>query len=746
MAADSPMRTDDMLWLLGSLCRIGRVPFDAALVAQRFPPPNDRATLREAAHALGFKTGQLATAKADPAILPLPCIGFTRCDDAAPRDPAGRRGHLHLIEAGSSNRAEPASSEEAGTPTGDIRPALLLRIEEQRLVYFCAGSEAPQSIDVDALASTFESPLILVSVADHAANLPTPTGAALPVDADPIDTTPPRFGLRWFVPELLRHKRIWRDVLLASVSLQLVGLAAPLFTQVLIDKVVVHRTESTLVVVAVALALFTVFTAVMTWLRQHLVLHTGNRIDAVLGSRIFGHLLRLPLAFFEQRTTGVLVARLQGIETIRQFVSGAAVSLLLDLPFLLLFLAVMFHYSWQLSLIALAMLALIAALSVGVVPVMRDRLNRQFMLGARNQSFVTEYVGGIATVKSLQMEPYLEKKYGDYLAAYLGAGFSTRRISNTYNVAANGLEQAMTLAILIVGALLVMRSDGFTVGMLVAFQMFTSRMSQPLLRLVGLWQEFQQANVAVQRLGDLMDAPTEPYALSPSHAGSSAAGRIELRGVSFRYSPNHPYLYRDLGLTLVPGALHLLTGPSGSGKSTLAKLLLGFYAPTEGEIRLDGRDLRHLAANELRLAFGVVPQETVLFAGTVYDNLIMAHPHAGFDDVIAACRFAEIHDTIEQLPQGYQTPIGEHGTGLSGGQRQRLAIARALLKKPKILIFDEAVSNLDQPTAEHFAQTVNRLKGKVTMLFITHHVPRGLVVDQTINLAEHVRLAMRAPR
>jgi subfamily B ATP-binding cassette protein HlyB/CyaB len=734
MAADSPMRTDDMLWLLGSLCRIARVPFDAALVAQRFPPPNDRGTLREAAQALGFKTGRLATSKADPAILPLPCIGFTQRHDAVPRDPAARRAHLHLIEAGETSRSDSTAVDDAGTATDDIRPALLLRIEDGRLVYFCAGTEAPQSINLDELGAAFESPLILVTLADGAADLPAQADTPALVDADPVDTAPRRFGLRWFVPELLRHKRIWQDVLLASVSLQLVGLAAPLFTQVLIDKVVVHRTESTLVVVASALAMFTVFTAVMTWLRQHLVLHTGNRIDAVLGSRIFSHLLRLPLAFFEQRTTGVLVARLQGIETIRQFVSGAAVSLLLDLPFLLIFLAVMFHYSWQLSLIALALLALIAALSVGVVPVMRERLNRQFMLGARNQSFVTEYVGGIATVKSLQMEPYLEKKYGDYLAAYLGAGFSTRRISNTYSVAANALEQAMTLAILIVGALLVMRSDGFTVGMLVAFQMFTSRMSQPLLRLVGLWQEFQQANVAVQRLGDLMNAPTEPYAMSPSRAASASAGRIELHDVSFRYSPHHPYLYRDLRLTLVPGGLHLLTGPSGSGKSTLAKLLLGFYAPTEGEIRLDGRDLRHLAANELRLAFGVVPQETVLFAGTVYDNLIMAHPHAGFDDVIAACRFAEIHDTIEKLPQGYRTAIGEHGIGLSGGQRQRLAIARALLKKPKFLIFDEAVSNLDQPTAEHFAQTVNRLKGKVTMLFITHHVPRGLMVDQTLTL------------
>jgi subfamily B ATP-binding cassette protein HlyB/CyaB len=496
--------------------------------------------------------------------------------------------------------------------------------------------------------------------------------------------------------------------------------------------VVVHQTQSTLVVIGVALVMFMLFSGAMTWLRQYLVLHTGNRIDAVLGSQVFRHLLRLPLPFFESRSTGVLVARLHGVETIREFVSGAAVSLILDFPFLLIFLAVMFWYSWQLSLIALALLGLIGVASFLVAPLFRQKLNRQFLLGARNQSFLTEYVSGIATVKSLQMEPHLEQKYGDYLASYLAAGFSTRQVSNTYNVVANGLEQVMTLSILVVGALLVMQNDGFTVGMLVAFQMFASRMSQPMLRIVGLWQEFQQANIAVKRLGDLMDAPAEPYALVPARA-AGGAGRIDLLDLSFRYSPQHPWLYRNLNLTLKPGHLSVLMGPSGCGKSTLAKLLLGFYPPGDGQIRLDGRDIRHLAANELRQAYGVVPQETVLFAGTLYDNLVMAHPHAGFDDVIAACKLAEIHDTLEQLPQGYQTRIGEHGVGLSGGQKQRLAIARALLKKPKILLFDEAVSNLDQQTAEHFAQTINRLKGQVTMLFITHQIPKGLQVDEVFS-------------
>ena len=407
----------------------------------------------------------------------------------------------------------------------------------------------------------------------------------------------------------------------------------------------------------------------------------------------------------------------------------------------MIFLVVMFAYSWQLSLIALALLGAIAVASVLVTPVFRARLNRQFMLGARNQAFLTEYLSGIATVKSLQMEPDLDRRYGDLLAQYLAAGFASKQVGNTYQVVANGLEQLMTLAILIVGALLVMRNDGFTVGMLVAFQMFASRMSQPMLRLVSLWQEFQQADIAVKRLGDIVDMPREAHALTPSREPSpdaAGSGGIVIEDLAFRYSEQHAWLYRQLTLRFRPGHLSVIMGPSGCGKSTLAKLLLGFLVPIEGRIEIDGRDIRHFAANELRRFFGMVPQETVLFSGSLYDNLVMAHPHASFQDVIVACKAAEIHDTIERLPDGYQTAIGERGVGLSGGQMQRIAIARALLKRPPILIFDEAVSNLDQTTAEAFAKTINKLKGQVTMLFITHQIPRGLQVDEVFSFSDEV--------
>ena len=323
-------------------------------------------------------------------------------------------------------------------------------------------------------------------------------------------------------------------------------------------------------------------------------------------------------------------------------------------------------------------------MSLAIVPAVRARLNEQFLLGARNTAFLTEYVSGMETVKSLQMEPQLKNRFGGFLAAYLDAGFRTRQLSNSYSVAANALEQLLTFSILCVGAWLVMRNVGFTVGMLVAFQMFASRLSQPMLRLVGLWQEFQQAAIAVKRLGDIMNAPVEPYSLTPSRSAAAEA-TVEISDLSFRYSEHLPYLYEHLDLKVEAGTCVAIMGPSGSGKSTLAKLMQGFYLPSHGQIQIGDRDTRNLSANELRQSFGVVPQDTTLFSGTIYDNLVLANPHATFEQVVQACKMAEIHDTIEQLPEGYQTQIGEHGVGLSGGQKQRIAIARALLKRPKIL-------------------------------------------------------------
>ena len=705
--------------LVAGLCRLQRIAFEPELLLQHFPPDADGrygwAMLFDALDRLGLAYEEVALGQAASAAdLPFPLL-------AVPLAPA---------DADADPDADPDAA-------AAVSPLLLLRAEADAVRCLASGAEPPELPHLEAL--------------DSLRARCQPTAWAFRAKAEPLrdidgqtqDEDRRPFGFRWFIPELLRHRQVWRDILGASLALQLVGLVTPLFTQVVIDKVVVHQTQSTLIAVGIGLALAVLFSAAFGWVRQYLVLHTGNRIDAVLGSRVFGHLLRLPLPYFAQRPTGTLVARLHGVETIREFVSGAAVTLILDLPFMVILLGVMFWYSWQLSLIVLGLLALLALLSLAVTPVFRTRLNQQFLLGARNQAFVTEYVAAMETVKSLQLEAQLERRYGGFLASYLAAGFDTRQAANSYHTVANALEQMQSLAVLVVGALLVMQNQGFTIGMLVAFQMFAGRLSQPMLRLVGLYQEFQQASIAVQRLGDLMDAPAEPHALQPSRT-QTQQGRIELQGVSFRYSEQHPWLYRGLDLAFRPGRTTLIAGPSGCGKSTLAKLLLGFYRPQDGRILQDGRDITHFAANELRQTYGVVPQETVLFAGTVIENLQLANPHAGFDEIVAACRMAEIHDSIEALPAGYRTELGEHGVGLSGGQKQRIAIARALLKRPKVLVFDEATANLDHETAEHFAKTINQLKGKVTILFIAHQVPPGLQVDEVVTLEAPAAASARA--
>ncbi len=678
----------ELVWLLGGLAQLFRIPFDARLVQQQFPPPHSLATLISAARAIGLRTGECALKKRRFAALPMPCLGFLRADARS-------------------------------------TPAILLRADAKRLLFLRAGSQTPETLPLEELEAKFEPRGFLIARDEE--------GGRDGADEDPAGIAAARFGFRWFVPELLKHKRIWRDVIIASLMIQVLGLATPLFTQVTIDKVIVHRTESTLLAIGIALGMFMLFSAGMTWLRQYLVLHTGNRIDAVLGSQVFSHVMRLPLRYFEHRATGIVVARMHGIETVREFITGAAVTLLLDLPFLVIFLAVMIAYSWQLTLMVLVALALIAAASLLVTPFFRSRLNAQFLLGARNQAFLTEYVSGIETVKSLQVEPGLDGRYGNYLASYLAASFKARQLANSYNVFANGIEQAMTLGILIVGALLVMQTPGFTIGMLVAFQMFASRVSQPMLRLANLWQEFQQADIAVKRLADLMDAPAEEVALVPRRL-FEGKGAIEIKGLGFRYGADRPWLYRNLDISIRAGSLVAITGASGSGKSTLAKLLQGLYEAPEGQLLIDGQETRYLAANELRAVFGVVPQETRLFSGPVIENIRMASPLATLEEVTDAARQAEIHEFIQSLPEGYETVIGENGVGLSGGQKQRISIARALLKKPRILIFDEATTNLDQITAMRIAETVNGLRGKATILFIAHQVPGELMVDDSIEL------------
>lgn len=707
----------DLIWALGSLCALHKIPFDPQLLLGQFSPPYTTDTFIHAARELGFKIKLISNAPEDLLEVTTPCLALV--------EPSSKQ------ESGADDIQQSEDSNEESEADGDspkLADAGLVLISDvtpEQVTLFETNTNTPQKVTSKEFAARYLGGVFLMAKKPEEAKDPDAVGAKK------------EFGFSWFVPELLKHKRVWRDVLLASLLIQVLALGMPLFTQTIIDKVIVHRTESTLMVIAFGMAMFMIFTTILTWIRQYLVLHTGNRVDAVLASEVFNHLFKLPPRYFEHRPTGVIAARMQGIETIREFVSSAAVTLVLDMPFLLIFVAIMFWYSVTLTLIALAILTVVAIISVAIAPLYQKQLNEQFMLGARNQAFLTEYVAGLETVKSLQMEPQLNSRYSDYLADYLRATFRTRQLSNTYNVAATGLEQLMSLLILGVGAYTVMTNTEFTIGMLVAFQMFAGRLSQPMMRLVGLWQQFQQASLSVKRLGDVMDAPTEPYSLLPSRL-REGKGHIQIDDLCFRYNEKLPFLYRGFNLEVKPGSVIAIMGQSGSGKSTLAKLLQGFYQPTDGRIRIDGIDITNLSANELRHYFGVVPQETVLFSGTIYENLQAANPHATFEQIVDVCKKAEIHEFIETLPNGYQTMLGERGAGLSGGQRQRLAIARALLKQPKILIFDEATSSLDQSTAEQFAQTANQFRGKISMIFITHDLPKSLKVDEVVRIGDEV--------
>lgn len=685
-------------WCLQGLCTLHRMPFSVELASQQLAAPYTVGSFLKAAKAYGFKAGKRTSTPAKLTGEAFPLIAWMQ--PKATTD--GQEGdHSHFAV-----------------------PSLVLKADPSFVLVIEVDDVAPVKVPLQEFAQRFLGQI---------ARITPQADPAVDTDSEQTTLKSPKFGFSWFVPELLKHAKLWQEVLLASLVIQLIALATPLFTQAVIDKVVVHRTESTLIVLAAGMAIFMLFSATLSWLRQYMILHTGNRVDAVLGSSVFERLFKLPPMYFQHRPTGVIAARLNGVETIREFIASAAVTLILDLPFLLIFVAIMFYYSVMLTLIVLAILTLIVAMSLLVAPQFQKRLQEQFLMGARNQAFLTEYVVGMETVKSLQLEPQLNSRYGGYLASYLQAGFATKQLANSYNTASNLLEQMMSLLILAIGAYTVMHDATFTIGMLVAFQMFSGRLSQPMLRLVGLWQQFQQARLAVDRLGDLMNAPTEPYSLIPARA-LTRQGFVQIESIAFKYGDHLPPVYDNVSLTIQSGQTIGIMGPSGCGKSTLAKLLQGFYQPSAGRILIDGVDIRHLSANELRSYFGVVPQETMLFSGTIYDNLQMASPDATFDQIVAACKMAEIHAVIEAQPQGYQTEIGERGAGLSGGQKQRIAIARALLKRPSILIFDEATSALDGPTAEHFARTINSLKGKVTMLFITHGLPKGLQLDGVFRL------------
>jgi len=497
--------------------------------------------------------------------------------------------------------------------------------------------------------------------------------------------------------------------------------------------VLVHRGLSTLEVLVVGLALISVFDATLSGLRTYLFSHTSNRIDVELGSRIFRHLLRLPLAYFEARRVGDSVARVRELETIRQFLTSSSITLVLDLVFAGVFLGVMFVYSAALAWVVVAALPLYALLSLGTTPAFRMRLDEKFRRGAENQAFLVESVTGIETIKAMAVEPMMQRRWEEQLAGYVGASFRASQVGNWATQAATLINKGVTVITLFLGARLVIGNE-LTVGELVAFNMLAGQVSGPVLRLVQVWQDFHQVRISVDRLGDILNTPVEPHTASVDASQPPLQGDIELERVTFRYGPNTQPVLREVSLKIPAGQVVGIVGPSGSGKSTIAKLLQRLYLPEQGRILIDGTDTGVIDPAWLRRQTGVVLQENILFNRSVRENIALVDPAISLDRVVAAARLAGAHEFICKMPQGYDTSIGERGVSLSGGQRQRIAIARALVTNPRILIFDEATSALDYESESIIQTNMREIVQGRTVVIIAHRLSTVRGADRILAL------------
>jgi ATP-binding cassette, subfamily B, bacterial HlyB/CyaB len=542
-----------------------------------------------------------------------------------------------------------------------------------------------------------------------------------------------KFDLSWFIPAIVKYRKQFGEVIAASFFLQILGLITPLFFQVIIDKVLVHNGLTTLDVLAIGLLMVSFFEVTLGGLRTYLFSHTTNRVDVELGARLYHHLQRLPIAFFQSRPVGTVVARMRELETVRSFITSSALTVGIDAVFTVVFFAVMYFYSPALFWIVFATIPCYAALSYFVTPILRKRLDDKFARTAENQAFLVESVHAAETVKSMAVEPQMQRRWEEQLAGYVTAAFRAGQLGNVANQIATLISRVATVCTLWVGARLVMQGD-LTIGQLVAFNMMAGRVSGPILRVVQLWQDFQQTRVSIEKLGEILNSPAEPgYAGQRSNL-ARVQGRVTLDRVSFRYSPNRPEALKNVSLDVRPGEVIGIVGRSGSGKSTFSKLIQRLYVPEAGRVSIDGTDLALIDPSSLRRQIGVVLQENVVFRRTVRENIALADPGAPLEQVMEAAKLAGAHEFILELPFGYETVIEEHGANLSGGQRQRIAIARALLTNPRVLIFDEATSALDYESERVIQDNMRQIVKGRTVFVIAHRLSAVKPSDRIIML------------
>ncbi|MEH2416680.1 type I secretion system permease/ATPase [Nostoc sp.] len=527
-----------------------------------------------------------------------------------------------------------------------------------------------------------------------------------------------KFNLSWFTPAVWKYKGLLTEVLLASFTLQLLGLTTPLITQVVIDKVMVQGSLPTLDVMAIALLCVAIFESILGILRLFIFTHTARRLDLSLSAQLFRHLMRLPLAYFESRRVGDTIARVQELEQIRQFLTGTALTVILDSIFAVVYLALMFYYNVPLTLVSLAVLPLFATLTIVATPILRNWLNETFNRSADSQSFLVETITGIHSVKAHAAEPVARDRWEGLFARFIRTGFKASTTSNISSNIGDFLTNLSTMLILWFGAKLVIEQK-LTIGQLVAFQMLSGRVTGPLLRLVQLWQNLQQVLLSVDRIGDILNVSPEAE-LGTGLVLPPLKGQVTFEQVFFRYRPNFEAILRGISFNAEPGQFVGIVGRSGSGKSTLSKLLQRLYQIESGRILIDGFDIKSADLASLRQQVSVVLQEDFLFNGSILENITLGTPDISAEQVVEAARLAVAHDFISQLPYGYETNVGERGTALSGGQRQRIALARLFLSQAPILVLDEATSALDSETEQQVLQNLQKISANRTVFLIAH--------------------------
>ncbi|MDA8520450.1 type I secretion system permease/ATPase [Acidovorax sp. NCPPB 4044] len=687
------------LQALQSLCLIARlhqVAADPAALAHQLglspSEPVGVPDLLRAAKSLGLKARKVSCGVERLALTPLPALALVR---------ESMQESVPVPEPGVAGESEGDDASRHG-----VRAAVLAQCDGQRVLLHEPGEGAsagrPVIEPVEEFARRWTGDLILVS-----------SRASLAGELA-------RFDFSWFIPSLIKHRRLLGEVLFISFMLQLFALVSPLFFQVVMDKVLVHRGLTTLDVLVGGLVVVVVFESLLNGLRGYVFSHTTSRIDVELGARLFRHLVQLPLAYFQSRRVGDSVARMRELENIRGFLTGNALTVVLDVLFSGVFIAVMLVYSVPLTLIVLASLPLYFGLSLAVVPVLRKRLDHKFARGAENQAMLVETVTGIQTVKASALEPSFARRWDNQLAAYVSASFKTQNLAAWAHEGVNLIGKLVNAATLWWGARLVM--DGqLSVGQFVAFNMFAQRVAQPIMRMAQLWTDFQQTGISMARLGDILNTRTEAPASSAAQL-PALRGRVTLDGVHFRYRPEAAPVLCGVQLDIRPGEVIGIVGRSGSGKSTLTKLVQRLYVPEQGRLLVDGIDISLIDAAQLRRQVGVVLQENLLFNRSVRENIAIADPAAPIEAVVHAARLAGAHDFVSELPEGYDTLVGEQGGSLSGGQRQRIAIARALFTNPRILILDEATSALDYESEAIIQRNMAHICEGRTVLIIAHRL------------------------